>query len=1451
MHGNRHLPRYLPRCGVAAVTFEITGDHENKRDSSVNITDKNTIGSNGLPVASGIYDAKMGTTDKAYRCTTCYNIYGECPGHSGSIALKFPVQNSLFKDDIFKILKVTCLECGAILPNARSVTSAKDALKEQVKNARVTNKDKGVICLSCGAEHPNIVRSQHDQLQIFKEYMVDGKLYTEPINNKQIAAILDRISDADLPKIGRNKNTHPRKLILNVINIPSNTIRPDTQRNGSKVSSSNDITAGIKLIVDLNNKLPENLDTKDREKMQTAILMDMMYYELVKGSSISTKTRVTHANGKAIDSLAGRLPKKQGMVRYALMGKRVHMSCRSVISCDPSMKITELGVPVSIARIIQVPTRVHPWNIEELNRYFANKNTQYPGCVRLYKASSGKTYSVSNIKPEIILEVGDILYRNVIDGDVIAFNRAPTFSPAHISSHIVRVKLNGNTLSFNVSACNMYSADFDGDEMTGHFPHSTTSKIEIKHLLSPGEHMIGIQYGGPILGLFQDALIGSALFTLAGQTFSKYDAMRLMACTDDAYFITLGKGSLIFDKEEYTNYEMVTKILPEINFTTTPQMYDPNLAHIIKYDKRDTKVVIDRGTLVSGIIDKKSVGQTTFGSIIHVIHNNLGSKIALDFIYNMQQLISQYLKYKGVSLGISDMLVSKQTLARIHAQTNALIENSKKITERLDDGNIIPPVGMTVEEYYEQLQRNALKITDEFYSIIMEAAEMDIRRNRLYQIIASGSKGNNTNFTAISSALGQQTMNGARMPMNFGYNRSLPYFPSFSTTPESRGFIANSYITGMKLTDLIASSMDARYSLIAQALITARTGAQSRISVKNLESIVVNNRRICAKGINVISLVYGDSGFDPRALELCSIPTSNISTADFEKYHVKTKVLPKKFQNTGMQKLLDEEFQQLTEDRTTFRNIMLKMEWNSGINNKLYGDRFKTPLNMVRIITDVKFAYKATTDLNPGDAITKINELCKFLPYTAFNEIMKNRGIPVPQYWDTAQTFTRILIRSYLNVHNLLANNIDNAMLGVIIDKIDFTLKNAYIAYGTAVGILAAQSMSEPLTQFVLDSKHRSGGSGTKTDTIERMTEILVARPSDKMKNTSMVIQVAEEHAEDISKVQEIANHIEMMNVGRFIANGMIPFYEKFGEPIHPNYKHEAEMIAEFLKLNPLLKPPSDLTPWCIRFELNRREMILKNMSLDSIIRAIQANYKSMFIVYTSEISKVLIVRCYMRADMIKKDDVIAVMKSLITSISEIVIRGIPGILQAEVSKEQLLRSYVDTDGSIKTRKIYYITTNGTNLRQVLSHPMIDPYGTQTDSIVEIAEVFGIEAAYEKIINELKTINSATIEKGISYGHCVIYASEMTRTGFVTSIERTGNGKREAESILLRVSTASPVQVLEEAAKNNITDNLSGISSHLMLGGVPRVGSTYNQVIINEDFIKSRLTNVNNVLDDL
>lgn len=132
-----------------------------------------------------------------------------------------------------------------------------------------------------------------------------------------------------------------------------------------------------------------------------------------------------------------------------------------------------------------------------------------------------------------------------------------------------------------------------------------------------------------------------------------------------------------------------------------------------------------------------------------------------------------------------------------------------------------------------------------------------------------------------------------------------------------------------------------------------------------------------------------------------------------------------------------------------------------------------------------------------------------------------------------------------------------------------------------------------------------------------------------------MSIMVKPEYYYDKLKVQEIANYIEMMEFERFIYSEQI-FFEEYGDPVHPDYVHEKKMIKDFERTNLGMMRNAALSKWVIRYELNREEMLINSMKLETIITKLKLKYPQMHIVYTPESSENIILRCYIAHSMIK-----------------------------------------------------------------------------------------------------------------------------------------------------------------------------------------------------------------------
>ena len=118
------------------------------------------------------------------------------------------------------------------------------------------------------------------------------------------------------------------------------------------------------------------------------------------------------------------------------------------------------------------------------------------------------------------------------------------------------------------------------------------------------------------------------------------------------------------------------------------------------------------------------------------------------------------------------------------------------------------------------IQKTTSKIEDSLNRFIDKS-------NRINYIIASGSKGNSTNISQMTTLLGQQIVSGERIALSFE-DRSLPHYTKFSNGIETRGYITSSFIEGLKPQEFFFHAMTGREGLIDTAVKTANSGYVQR-----------------------------------------------------------------------------------------------------------------------------------------------------------------------------------------------------------------------------------------------------------------------------------------------------------------------------------------------------------------------------------------------------------------------------------------------------------------------------------------------------------------------------------------------------------------------------------------------------------------------------------------------
>ncbi|WP_296808923.1 DNA-directed RNA polymerase subunit A' [uncultured Methanobrevibacter sp.] len=525
---------------IERINFGLMSPEDIRKMSVVRVETPDTYDSDGYPIENGLMDPRLGVLDPSLRCHTCGVRGGDCQGHFGSIELARPVLHVGFADIIYKILRLTCNECGRVLLNQDEIfyytkkiydasINRKDIspiLYEIFKKVRLNRFEESFnhsfdnYCPHCGALQERITLDHPTTI-----HQGSYKLTASEIRER-----LERIPDEDIFVLGINPEVaRPEWLVLTVLPVPPVTVRPSiTLDTGER--SEDDLTHKLVDILRINQRLVENMEA-GAPPLIVEDLWDLLHYHVTTyfDNEAAGVPPSKHRSGRPLKTLIQRLKGKEGRFRSNLSGKRVNFSARTVISPDPNIGINEVGVPEMIAKEVTVPAYINDWNIDEIRTYVENGPDVHPGASYMISESGNrrkinedtKEYILENLKP------GDIVERHLKDGDMVLFNRQPSLHRMSMMAHEVRV-LPYKTFRLNLCVCPPYHADFDGDEMNLHILQSAESRAEAKSLMRVQEHILSPRFGGPIIGAIHDHISGAYLLTRKSMTFSEEQALQII-----------------------------------------------------------------------------------------------------------------------------------------------------------------------------------------------------------------------------------------------------------------------------------------------------------------------------------------------------------------------------------------------------------------------------------------------------------------------------------------------------------------------------------------------------------------------------------------------------------------------------------------------------------------------------------------------------------------------------------------------------------------------------------------------------------------------------------------------------------------------------------------------------------------------------------------------------------
>nr|CAB3265029.1 DNA-directed RNA polymerase III subunit RPC1-like [Phallusia mammillata] len=861
----------------------------------------------------GVLDRRMGTSQKDKLCDTCGKNLAECLGHYGYIDLELPCFHAGYFKAIINILQIICKSCSRVLLTPPEKHTFKDTLKRpgltylQLRSLRKkvnTKARKCHSCFYCGAMNGTVKKCGlfkivHEKYKSYTKRVVRPEIdefyqsfHNATKHNKELESLVNRaqedlnplvvlelfrsIPEEDVPLLMmKSSSGRPEDLIVTRLVVPPLCIRPSVVTDLKSGTNEDDLTVKLTEIIFLNNVIQKHRSMGAKSQM---IMEDWDFLQLQCALYINSELSGIPFNMKPQKPTRGfvqRLKGKQGRFRGNLSGKRVDFSGRTVISPDPNLRIDQVGVPVHVAKILTYPEMVTKSNIHLMRKLVINGCDKHPGANFIQqRQNSMKKFLKYGNREKIANELrfGDTVERHLMDGDVCLFNRQPSLHKLSIMAHFAKVA-DHRTFRFNECVCNPYNADFDGDEMNLHLPQTEEAKAEALLLMGTKNNIVTPRNGEPLIAAIQDFITAAYLLTQKDVFFSKPQIMQIIAYIiageDRQTKIDLPAPAILKPCVLWSGKQLFSLILK-------PNKLSPVIACLRAKGKQysgsgedlccnDSYVVIYNSQLLAGSMDKATLGSGSKNNIFYILLRDYGQQTAADAMWRLARICPVFLSNRGFSIGIGDVTPGEGLLKAKH---DLLSDGYKKCDEfiaALASGKLPSQPGCTPEQSLEAVILKELSVIRDYAG---KACLRELHRsNTPLTMAVCGSKGSFINISQMIACVGQQAISGNRVPNGFE-DRPLPHFEKHSKDPAARGFVANSFYSGLTATEFFFHTMGGREGLVDTAVKTAETGYMQRRLVKSLEDLCGHyDLTVRSSTCDIVQFVYGGDGLDPTDME--------------------------------------------------------------------------------------------------------------------------------------------------------------------------------------------------------------------------------------------------------------------------------------------------------------------------------------------------------------------------------------------------------------------------------------------------------------------------------------------------------------------------------------------------------------------------------------------------------
>lgn len=1208
----------------------------------------------------------------------------------------------------------------------------------------------------------------------------------EDLNALRVLNLFKMVTPGDCELLGLNPSEgRPEMFIWQFVPAPPICIRPSVAQENA--STEDDLTTKLGEIVHVSSLIRAALQRG--QPIQTIVEQwDFLQTAIALYVNSDVPGLQEKGNGKPMRGFCQRLKGKQGRFRGNLSGKRVDFSARTVISPDPNLGIDQVAVPILVAMNMTYPERAQSKNIEKLRQLVRNGPTKHPGAQQIIKKDSDHKISLKFARREIEaqnLKIGDVVERHLEDGDIVLFNRQPSLHKLSIMSHYVKVRP-WRTFRLNECVCNPYNADFDGDEMNLHVPQTEEARTEAINLMGVKNNLSTPKNGEPIISATQDFITAAYLLSSKENFFDRKTFTNLcMYMVDGNTHIDVPPPAIIKPQALWTGKQVFSILMRpndkspvKVNLDAKCRDYKFKADECPDMDINDGWLVVRNSEVMCGRMDKTTVGSGKKDSIFYIILRDFGPDEAVLAMNRLSKISARYLTNMGFSIGISDVYPSKVLTEKKTQLVLKAYADSEDLIKKFQDGTLEKATGCNMEETLENVISGVLsKVRQQAGDYCIETLS---KWNAPLIMAKSGSKGSTINVAQMVAVVGQQIIGGKRVQDGF-QDRTLPHFPKNARQPPSKGFVRNSFFTGLRPTEFLFHAISGREGLVDTAVKTAETGYMSRRLMKSLEDLstqyddTVRN----SSGI-VVQFQFGADKLDPVDMEGSAVPVH------FTRTWTHAEALT---WNNEERSLLPYEIS------AECKNLLAKQR--SGYERK---DLFGKPL-----------PYEDDTELGVDEfesARGFLVTVTKFVDDLA-SRLAKARqkvGLDACQHppkpgssRDDAEEDQAK--KDYLNQVAKVSLSTLRMFISLCLSK----YAKAHVEPGHAVGAVGAQSIGEPGTQMTLKTFHFAGVAGMSiTQGVPRIKEIINA---SKVISTP-VITCPLENPDNEKVARIVKGRIEKTYI-----SDVIRFVEDM-------WSSKAAIVCLSVDLDALDSMHLGITVEDIA------QTICMNKKLKIRGVDVTVSHECIFVNVTPESGGNLGARGAKNKAYIDDggSDILLRVNFLKRTLPTIAISGYPDATRAIIQVDE---KEVVEGGAVKMKRNHTVLVEGYGLRACMTTEGVIGKRATSNSVMEVFSVLGIEAARSTIATEIATVMG---DMGIDPRHMQLLADVMTYKGEVFGITRFGLQKMR-DSVLQLASFEKTPDHLFDAAAGMKTDLIEGVSECIIMGQTMSVGTGAFQVV--------------------